>query len=303
MAWLQAGLKRMLAFVTISHIGLFLVGIALLTARGLAAATVYVVADGLVKGSLFCAVAQLARRVGHTDELVCHGRGRVIPGTGVIVVVGALGLAAIPPLGTFVPFGLLGRSAGLAGYGWLAPVLVLATALTGGAVLRAAGRIFLGLGPKRDDLLVSPPPGEEEDVGLAEVPRRGALLWVPALALLICGLGLALTPGLSGHAVRHAERFVDRASLARETLHGVRAPLGPVPAVHASAGSYLYGAVSVLAAVALAWLGLYRRRGQRMIEPAVHRLKLLHDGVVGEYVTWLTVGAAALGVLFAAVMR
>ena len=31
----------------------------------------------------------------------------------------------------------------------------------------------------------------------------------------------------------------------------------------------------------------------------MHRLKLLHDGVVGEYVTWLTVGTAVIGVLFA----
>jgi hypothetical protein len=36
---------------------------------------------------------------------------------------------------------------------------------------------------------------------------------------------------------------------------------------------------------------------------ALHRLKLLHDGVVGEYVTWLTFGAAALGGLFAVLIR
>src|SRR5205823_3856556 len=75
MAFVQAGLKRMLAFIVISHVGIFLTAIGLLTARGLAGATVYVVADGLVKGALFCAVGHLARRVGHTDELIAHGRG------------------------------------------------------------------------------------------------------------------------------------------------------------------------------------------------------------------------------------
>jgi hypothetical protein len=32
-------------------------------------------------------------------------------------------------------------------------------------------------------------------------------------------------------------------------------------------------------------------------------LWLLHDGVVGEYLTWLTFGAAALGALFVVLIR
>jgi multicomponent Na+:H+ antiporter subunit D len=67
----------------------------------------------------------------------------------------------------------------------------------------------------------------------------------------------------------------------------------------------------VLAALVVAWLGLYRRRlpdvvratADRLAGVPLHRLKLLHDGVVGEYVTWLTVGAAALGALFAVLIR
>jgi hypothetical protein len=37
--------------------------------------------------------------------------------------------------------------------------------------------------------------------------------------------------------------------------------------------------------------------------PPVRRLKLLHDGIVGEYVTWLTVGAAAITGLLALLTR
>jgi multicomponent Na+:H+ antiporter subunit D len=79
----------------------------------------------------------------------------------------------------------------------------------------------------------------------------------------------------------------------------------------ASGGSYAYGAASALLAVALAWVGLYRRRIPRAVRraldasagPVVQRLKLLHDGVVGEYVTWLTVGAAAITGLLAVLTR
>jgi multicomponent Na+:H+ antiporter subunit D len=305
MAFVQSSLKRMLAFVVISHVGVFLAAIGLLTARGLAGATVYVVADGLVKGALFCAVASVARRIGHTDELVCHARGRAIPLTGTVLALGGLGLAALPPLGTFLSQALVTDSATRIGYGWLPPLLVVATALTGGAVLRAAGRIFLGLGPARDELLVAAPPGEEAEVRPA--PRGGALLWGPALALLVTGLGLAFTPGLAGRAVGHAERFVDRPAVARATLHGAKPRPVPSQSFHPDADSYAYGGASALAALGIAWLGLYRRRIPRAARRAadrsagavLDRLKLVHDGVVGEYVTWLIVGAAALGALFA----
>src|SRR5918912_379134 len=121
MAFLQAGLKRMLAFVVISHIGLFLAAIGLLTAAGLAGATVYIVADGLVKGALFCAVASIGRKLGETDELALHGRAGSIPITGGVLGLGAVALAAIPPLAI------------LSGHGWLRTLIALASAISAGA--------------------------------------------------------------------------------------------------------------------------------------------------------------------------
>jgi multicomponent Na+:H+ antiporter subunit D len=310
MAYAQSGLKRMLAFVTISHIGVFLCGIGLLTARGLAATTVYVIADGLVKGALFCAVADLATRLGHTEELVLHGQGRAAPAAGVVLGLGALGLAVLPPFGTFVAFGLLGDAAGMSGFGWLRAVLVLATATTGAAVLRAAGRIFLGLGPRSDEALLTPSPDDEEDEG-DERRRGGFLVSAPAPVLLVAAFGLAFAPGLAARAVQHAQLLVDRPAVARETLHGVSSPLPRLQSVGVPGMDYGYAAASVLLAVAIAWLGLYRRRlpgGLRRVTvaaagPPLRRLQHFHDGVVGEYVTWVVAGAAVLGALFAAFAR
>jgi multicomponent Na+:H+ antiporter subunit D len=284
MAFVQAGLKHMLAFIVISHVGIFLTAIGLLSATGLAGATVYVVADGLVKGALFCGVASLARRTGETDELALHGVGRRIPITGSLIAVSGVALAAIPPLA------ILSR------HGGLRVALVAASALGAAAVLRAAARIFLGVGPKRDPLLVTAPAGAEAEV--RSTPRAGALLWLPGVALVAAALALVFTPGLARRAVQHAERATDRPALARETLHNVHAPLPPAT-FDRGAATYGYAGVSVLLAVGVAALGLYRRRLPRVVTAPLDRLKLLHDGVIGEYVTWLTVGTAVLGAVFA----
>src|SRR5205807_1049551 len=159
--------------------------------------------------------------------------GRPIPITGGVLAVGAVALAAIPPLAI------------LSGHGWLRALLALASGVSAGALLRAAGRIFLGLGPTRDELLLRAPTGAEAE--LRDAPRAGALLWLPGVALLAAGLTLAFTPGLPRRAVQHAERVVDRPALARETLHGVAAPL-PTTSFEQSPSTYVYAGASALLA-------------------------------------------------------
>ncbi|MCA1682838.1 MAG: NADH-quinone oxidoreductase subunit D, partial [Actinobacteria bacterium] len=233
--------------------------------------------------------------LGHTDELVAHGRGRELRWTGALVGLGAIGLAALPPLALLAP-----NAFHAGGYRWLPPLLMLTSAVTGAAVLRSAGRIFLGLGRAEDPALVSSPAGEEQDEGRRPVPRRGALLWAPGAGLLVAGFALGLWPGLVSRASEHAARFVDRPAVARATLHGVAEP--SVPGIHLGAGSFGYAALGALVALALAWLAL-RAPSRSKGGPVLIRLKLLHDGVVGEYVTWLTVGAATLTGLLALLIR
>src|SRR4051812_19022123 len=98
----QRHLKRMLAFATVSHVGLFLIGIALLDGPGLGGTAVYAVADGAVKASLFVGVGVIQHRYATVDELALRGRGRDLPLTCALMLVGGLALASLPSFGPFL---------------------------------------------------------------------------------------------------------------------------------------------------------------------------------------------------------
>jgi multicomponent Na+:H+ antiporter subunit D len=312
MCFAQRHLKRMLAFATVSHVGLFLIGIALLDPAALGGTAIYVMADGAVKAALFVGVGAVQHRYGSVSELALRARCRDLPITAGLVIVGGLAIASLPPFGPFLGKAMIEEAAGAAGYGWVAAVFVLASALTGGAVLRSAGRIFFGWGPvdERDEYF--PVGGEEADPELAyphdRVPRT---LTVTMIALLAGGLALGLVPGLADDAAGAAARFVDRGAYAATVLHGEPTPLAGAGAVHVpepGVRDWLLALLTVAGAFSLAAVALLRGplhdlpRGApgRWLRAALGGLRLLHSGHVGDYVTWLVVGTVALGAAWAA---
>jgi multicomponent Na+:H+ antiporter subunit D len=306
----QRHLKRMLAFATISHVGLFLIGIALLDGAGLAGTAVYVLADGAVKASLFVGVGVIQHRYASVDELELRGRGRDLPVTGGLMLVGGLALASLPPFGPFLGKSMIDEAATDAGHGWVVAVFVLSSALTGGAVLRATGRIFRGWGAETEQ-------GDEYHVRGGEVDpelqyrhdRVPLTMTVPTVALLVAGLALGLVPGLADGALDGAARFTDRSAYAATVLHGATALPSGEPFSGLKALDWLYAALSLAGAVGLATLTLTRGRLRDVLGPgplgrgvraALLELRALHSGHVGDYVTWLVVGAVLLGATWAA---
>ena len=96
MCYTQRHLKRLLAFSTISHIGVFVCGIGFLTAHGVAGVAVYVIGHGFTKAALFMLAGVLLHRFGTVDEFDLHGRGRELRVAGVLFGVGGLLLSALP---------------------------------------------------------------------------------------------------------------------------------------------------------------------------------------------------------------
>jgi multicomponent Na+:H+ antiporter subunit D len=304
MCFLQRHLKRLLAFSTVGHVGLFVIGVALLSDHGLAGVATYVLGHGLLKAALFMLSGVLLARFATIDEHDLHGRGRGEWATGALWAIGGLALAAVPPVTPFFGKALLEDAAHKARYGWLPVVFLVVSMLTGGAVLRAGGRVFAGLGPKRapDEYGQEREAREEEMV--IELRERTPWLMVGVPGVLLAGaLVLGLVPGLVPSIEGGAGHLHDHAAYLRSVLHGAPAGYAPVNTSHLKLGDYLYGAGATvgalgLAAVALLGEGLAERlprAARRAVLAPLEALRTAHSGHVGDYVAWFTAGLAVVG--------
>jgi multicomponent Na+:H+ antiporter subunit D len=305
LALAQRHLKRLLAFATISYVGLFMIGVAMLTPDGLAGSAAYIVGDGFVKASLFVAVGIAQYRLAGVEEAQLHGHGQRLWFQAAIFALGGLAIAGCPPFGPFLGHALVEDAAARqAGYGWIPAAMLVISAMTGAAVLRTGARVFLELGPPPKQAEPGHEGDEDSEVETdAAHAATPALLVLPAAALLVAGLAWGLIPGLTHSLMAAAARFTDHSGYARTVLSGLPA----TPAVPATSGpsgaAYLYGVGAMLAAVALGALALYVDRLPRPASRALAGLRALHSGRIGDYVAWLSVGVATIGGAFALTLR
>lgn len=279
LCWYQRHIKRLLAYSTVAHMGLFVIGIGVLKPEADAGVALYILGHAGVKAALFACAGVLLDRYGNVDELSLYGRavGR-LRGVGVMFAVGALGLAGLPPFGTALGKSLVEEAVG----GPLTALYVLASAVTAAAALRMTARVFWGLGPRPADADGYETTGSDEEPETEGTLRRipDTMTAVPAV-LLAASLAVGLVPGL-GEAVA---RGVGEA----------RPGTAAVP-VHWTLPGILLGLLSTLLALSLAALAVTRPRRVAVPGRAGH-LRRLQSGHVGDYVAWLLLGATALGVL------
>ncbi|WP_031480560.1 complex I subunit 5 family protein [Streptomyces bicolor] len=279
MCWYQRHIKRLLAYSTVAHLGLFLVGVGVLDPAADTGVALYVLGHAGVKAALFACAGVLLDRYGSMDELALHGRavGRM-RGVGVMFVAGALGLAGLPPFGTALGKSLVEETVA----GPLTALYVLTSALTAAAVLRLAARVFWGLGPHPAESDAYETTGADErpetEARLRRVPDTMAA--VPAL-LLTAALTVGVVPGF-GELVARA--------VTEAGSGGTRVP------VHWTLPGTLLGLLATLLALALAALAVFHPH--RAPAPALAQfLRHLQTGHVGDYVAWLLLGATAVGAL------
>jgi multicomponent Na+:H+ antiporter subunit D len=302
LALAQHHLKRMLAYVVVSQIGTAMVGIGLLDGAGLAGAAVFIVGDGLVKAALFVAVAVVQHRYDRIDTRALHGRARELRVVAGAYLLAALAIAGLPPFGSFLGRAMI-EDAALArpGYAWVPAVLAVICALAAAALLRAWARVFLGWGRRAPhDAMGEVRADEEGSADEASGAPRAASpwLWGPSVALVAGALAWGVVPGLRHAAAVGAAAFVHTDAYAQAVLGTGRAGPIELPEVPApGATALLYAAASVAGALAIATAGLLRSLPEGPAG-AVDRVRALHSGRPGDYVTWAVVGAVVLTTVF-----
>jgi multicomponent Na+:H+ antiporter subunit D len=271
-----------------------LAALSLITVQGTAGWLLYMLGHGMVKACLFMAAGMLAAVLDSVDELELYGRARGRPVLACCFFVAGLCLAGFP-------IGIMGSgaeavegAAKLAGDDWLGPIIIISSATTGGAVLRAGIRIFLGKGELPAGKSPLPKESERGD-------RPWLLMLLPALVLVFANVGAAMP--LERMARAAAATFVHMP--AWDVLSAKQAYATPAMPPAASAGEFsgwlAVGIALVIAAAQLFLAGLLKNRLWWPAQVSIRALRALHAGCVGDQLAWLAAGLAMLTAGIAAV--
>ena len=294
MSLVETHLRRLLAFVVVAHMGLYLLGFSLLRTAALGGVALLAAGDGLTKAALFLAFGVLHRHRRLTGGRPIAGQGAGLAVAAGLVVLGALALADLPPFASSVGKDLLGAAAGAA-HPVVEVVFAVTVVSTSAAILAATGRVWRG---ETTDHLS---PAEEQ----AESPTgsgTAVLLAAPAL-LLLASLGLGLIPHLADHSVTTAATFADRKGYATAVLDGRRAPVATITAPPGTLAARILDLAETAAAIVVGALILFHTRLREMIAIATAAMRRLHSGHVGDQVTWAVFGLAVLAGLSGVALR
>jgi NADH-quinone oxidoreductase subunit M len=173
--------KRVMAYSSLSHLGLILIGIFSFNPIALAGAAVYIIAHGLFSAGGFLTLGYVEEReetrsLAHLGGLAAENPR--LSGALIIVALAALGL---PGLAGFAGELLILTGVYAAGYWWAALIALIPIVIAAAYMLRLFQAIMQG--PKGADL-----------------PERHDLTWREGLALVPLVVGLVLL-GINPHAV------------------------------------------------------------------------------------------------------
>lgn len=171
----QTNLRRLLAYASISHVGLVMLGIAAFNQQGVQGALLQLLNFTVVAGSLMLIAGMIQQRLGGTDLLQLGGLAKPMPRLTALFFLFALSSIGVPGTNGF-PAELLTLLGVLQAYPALAIVALFAAVLAAAYLLGFIRQAFFG--PVVHDAV-----GQSPDL----LPREWAVLAVPALLVLALG--------------------------------------------------------------------------------------------------------------------
>jgi NADH-quinone oxidoreductase subunit M len=202
--------KRVVAYSSLSHLGLILLAIFSGSALAFQGAVVYIVAHGLFSAALFLVLGAVEQREETRDLARLGGLGARNPKLAGALMLGALAALGLPGLGGFTGEILILTGLFKAGFVWPALLALVAVILASAYMLR----LFQGImnGPEVPDL-----------------PERRDMTWTEGLAIAPLVIGfvlLGLNPGPVVGLIADATKVVSStgapAAPSPETLRAAR---------------------------------------------------------------------------------
>jgi NADH-quinone oxidoreductase subunit M len=182
-AMAQTDLKYVVAYSSVSHMGIVMLGAATLTEAGLNGAVFQMFAHGIMTG-LFFALVGLVYEKAHSREIFkMGGFGRMMPGIATAFTLGGLSSLGLPATSGFVAEFLTFLGAWRSAHSWWLFPAVAGTFLTAVYVLRVVKQIFWGEVPAH---------GEFHDLPDARGPE-----WVALVLLMFVIVLFGVIPGIA----------------------------------------------------------------------------------------------------------
>jgi len=176
----QTDLKLMLAYTTVSSLGLLVMLTGLGSELAVKAAVLYLVAHSLFKGALFMVAGLIDHETGTRDIRRLGGLSRLMPVTFAAGLLAALSMGGIP---LFLGFIAKEEIYAAAAVGGTLPTVLVAVAIAANGLMFAIA-FTVGLKPFL---------GQGGD--MPKTPHEGpALLWIGPLCLALLGLAAGLSP-------------------------------------------------------------------------------------------------------------
>jgi multicomponent Na+:H+ antiporter subunit D len=292
----QESVKRILAYSSVAQMGYALLGLAVGTPLGLAAAAAHLIHHALVKTPLFMAAGLLAQRE-HVHSLADGGGlARRMPVTTVLFSLGALSLSGMPFFSGFISKTMLEEAALHEGLWLAAAVAVLGSLLTFAGMARLTWRVFFAA---------------EAEHARHRTQREFPFAALLPMGLLVAGsvaMGIAPQQPIPGLAWPAARSLAEAETYASTVLNDVAAD-SPEHAWHAEPAPnpldwrhWWAPAIGAAGGGSLAYWLAVRGRRQTMTANAATQigqaiasvLRRWHSGVVNDYALWGAVGTTML---------
>lgn len=221
-------LKELLAYSTMSQLGLLVMLIGIGTPTALQAAVVHTMAHALFKSALFMAVGTLDHEAGTRDMRLLARQELRTGSTHLAIILGAASMAGLPPLLGFVSKESMFEASLDAPWGGGIGVLLTAwIAVTAVFTLTYSGRLVIGaLGKYRP--APNSPRAQAPDASAPRVVTEAPVtFWIIPWMLAAAGVVLGLAPMLLDTVATDAMTTVSSASadVHLALWHGVNAPL------------------------------------------------------------------------------